>query len=67
VLLQLAGIPMLYMGQLILKDSLRFRLLGPGRMTAITPSVATNLLDTTGRNVLACVGNPAAFPEQPPS
>ena len=35
-------------------------------MTAITPSVATNLLQTTGRRVLACIGNPVPFSEVPP-
>jgi len=35
-------------------------------MTAITPSVAKNILETTGREVLNCIGNPAQFPKAPP-
>lgn len=66
VLMQLAGLPVLYTGQLTFDESAWFRWLHPRRMTAITPSVATNLLETTGRKVLACIGNPAEFPKAPP-
>lgn len=66
-LLQLAGIPVLYTGQLAFPAELWFRLLRPKWMTAITPSVANNILEGTGREVLACIGNPTAFPPNPPS
>jgi glycosyltransferase involved in cell wall biosynthesis len=35
-------------------------------MTAVTPSVAQNILETTGCNVLACISNPVHFPRFPP-
>jgi glycosyltransferase involved in cell wall biosynthesis len=35
-------------------------------MTAITPSVAANLFETTGRRPLACIGNPVQYPDTPP-
>jgi glycosyltransferase involved in cell wall biosynthesis len=66
VLLQLFGIPVLYTGQLVFPEAWWFRLLRPRMMTAITPSVAQNLFETTGNKTLACIGNPACFPEQPP-
>jgi glycosyltransferase involved in cell wall biosynthesis len=44
-----------------------FRLLHPRHMTAITPSVGKNLLETTGQPVIRSIGNPAPFPEAPPS
>ena len=66
-LLQLAGIPVLYTGQLTFPFQLWFRLLHPKRMTAVTPTVMQNLLETTGQKVLACIGNPAYFPQAPPS
>lgn len=62
VLLQLVGIPVLYTGQLAFPWAAWFRLLRPRFTTAITPSVATNLLETTGRKPIACIGNPASFP-----
>jgi len=66
VLLQLVGIPVLYTGQLAFPNATWFRWLAPRKMTAITPSVAENLLETTSRNVLACIGNPAQFPQTAP-
>jgi glycosyltransferase involved in cell wall biosynthesis len=65
-LLQLAGIPVIYTGQLVFPDALWFRWLRPKRMTAVSPSVAESLLKTTGREVLACIANPAPFPATPP-
>jgi glycosyltransferase involved in cell wall biosynthesis len=35
-------------------------------MTAVSPSVANNLLETTGREALACISNPVPFPKAPP-
>jgi glycosyltransferase involved in cell wall biosynthesis len=67
VLLQAAGIPVLYTGQFAFQYAVWFRWLHPRRMTAITPSVAKNLFATTGRKALACIGNPAHFPKTPPS
>jgi hypothetical protein len=66
VLLQAAGIPVLYTGQLVFPYALWFRWFHPRCMTAITPSVAANLLETTGRRPLACISNPVQFPETPP-
>ena len=65
-LLQLARIPVLYTGQVVFEDDLWFRWLAPRRMTATSGSVATNILETTGRKVLARIGNPSRFPERPP-
>jgi glycosyltransferase involved in cell wall biosynthesis len=67
VLLQLAGIRVLYTGQLAFPYSTWFRWLHPRLMTAITPSVATNILETTGRSALACISNPVEFPETVPA
>jgi glycosyltransferase involved in cell wall biosynthesis len=66
VLLQLAGIRVLYTGQLAFPYSTWFRWLHPRRMTAITPSVAANIFETTGRQVLACISNPVQFPDAAP-
>jgi glycosyltransferase involved in cell wall biosynthesis len=66
VLLQIAGIPVLYTGQLAFPYSTWFRWLHPHRMTAITPSVAANILETTGQRTLACISNPVHFPNAPP-
>lgn len=66
VLLQLARIPVLYTGQLAFPQAAWFRWLCPRRMTAVTRSVATNILETTGRVVLACISNPVQFPRHPP-
>jgi glycosyltransferase involved in cell wall biosynthesis len=66
VLLQLAGLPVIYTGQLVFGQELWFRLLRPKRMTAITKSVAMNLLLTTGRKPIACISNPVDFPAAPP-
>ena len=66
-LLNMVGVPVLYTGQLVFPEELWFRLLRPKWMTAITPSVATNLFETTGRKVIACIGNPAQFPDTPPA
>jgi len=65
-LLQLAGIPVLYTGQLAFPYAAWFRVLGPRFATAITPSVASNLIETTGRKPMACIGNPAGFPDSIP-
>jgi glycosyltransferase involved in cell wall biosynthesis len=65
-LLHMVGVPVLYTGQLIFPKELWFRLLRPKWMTAITPSVALNLLETTGRKVIACIGNPTHFPNTAP-
>jgi glycosyltransferase involved in cell wall biosynthesis len=35
-------------------------------MTAVTPSVATNILEMTGQEVITCIGNPVEFPKEPP-
>ena len=66
VLLQAAGFPVLYTGQFAFPYAVWFRWLHPRQMTAITPSVARNLFETTGRKALACIGNPAHFPTTPP-
>jgi glycosyltransferase involved in cell wall biosynthesis len=66
VLLQLAGIPVLYTAQLAFSNALWFRWLHPRKMTGITPSVLQNLYETTSRRALACISNPAVFPEQVP-
>ena len=63
VLLQLAGVCVLYTGQLAFPYSTWFRWLHPRRMTAITPSVAQNILETTGQPVLACISNAVPFPD----
>lgn len=66
VLLQLSGIPVIYTGHLVFTNTPWFRLLHPRRMTAVSPSVAANLVETTGQKVLACIGNPFHFPANPP-
>jgi glycosyltransferase involved in cell wall biosynthesis len=66
VLLQLAGMPVLYTHHLVFPHALWFRLFGPKRMTAVSPSTATNLLQTTGRSTLGCIGNPVEFPRECP-
>jgi glycosyltransferase involved in cell wall biosynthesis len=66
VLLQAFGMPVLYTGQLVFPPSAWFRYLRPRLTTAITPSVAANLRETTGRETLACIGNPVDFPLHPP-
>ena len=66
VLLQLARVPVLYTGHLAFRPAAWFRWLHPRRMTAVSPSVATNILETTGREVLRCINNPAHFPMDPP-
>jgi hypothetical protein len=66
VLLQLARVPVLYTGQLVFPYAVWFRWLRPRQMTAITASVAKNLLETTGREPLKCISNPVEFPLSPP-
>jgi glycosyltransferase involved in cell wall biosynthesis len=66
VLLRSAGVPVLYTGHLAFRSAAWFRFLHPRRMTAVTPSVAKNLRETTGREALACIGNPVQFSEVPP-
>ncbi len=67
VLIQLIGLPVLYTGHLAFPYQSWFKWLHPRRMTAVTNSVATNILETTGRRVLACIGNPVEFPETAPA
>ena len=62
-LLQMAGVPVLYTGQLVFPCEIWFRWLHPRCMTAITPSVAENLFETTGRRPFACISNPVQFPD----
>lgn len=64
--LHMAGMPVLYTGQLAFLEARWFRWFSPKYMTAITPSVASNIFETTGKTVLTCIGNPVAFPERPP-
>jgi glycosyltransferase involved in cell wall biosynthesis len=66
VLLQLARVPVLYTGHLAFRPAAWFRWLHPRRMTAVSRSVATNIYETTGREVLRCINNPAQFPTRPP-
>lgn len=66
VLLQLVGIPVLYTGHLTFPWAIWFRLLRPRFTTAVSPSVATNLVETTGRKPIACIGNPVSFRESIP-
>lgn len=66
-ILHFAGVPVVYTGQLVFPHERWFRWFHPTRMTAITPSVAKNLLETTGQEVLACISNPALFPDEPPA
>ena len=65
-LIQFAGIPVLYTGQLAFGNERWFRWFHPKQMSAITNSVAENLLETTGRKVLACISNPVEFPDAAP-
>lgn len=65
-LLRLAGVPVLYTGHLVFPYAFWFHLLRPKWMTAVSPSVASNLLIGTGRPVLKCIGNPISFPDAPP-
>lgn len=65
-LLHAAGIPVLYTGQLVFPNETWFRWVHPQYMTAITPSVAENLFETTGKRPVACIGNPVRFPDVPP-
>ena len=65
-LLQLNHVPVLYTAQLAFPSSAWFRYLAPKQMTAITPSVARNLVETTGNPAIACISNPASFPLEVP-
>ena len=67
VLMQLIRVPVLYTGQLAFPYQSWFKLLHPRKMTAITNSVAANILETTGQEVLACISNPVEFPEASPA
>jgi glycosyltransferase involved in cell wall biosynthesis len=67
VLLRLAGVRVLYTAQLAFPYQSWFRWLHPRDMTAITRSVAKNLVETTGQEPFVCIGNPAQFPERAPS
>lgn len=62
-LIQLLGIPVLYTGHLAFPYSIWFRWLHPRRMIAVTPSVAANFLETTGRPALGSISNPVHFPD----
>lgn len=66
VLLQLARVPVLYTGHLAFQYATWFRWLHPRRMTAVSTSVAMNILETTGREVLGRITNPVQFPTDPP-
>ena len=66
VLLQLAQIPVLYTGHLAFQPTAWFRWLHPRKMTAVSRSVARNIFETTGREVLRCINNPVQFPTDPP-
>jgi glycosyltransferase involved in cell wall biosynthesis len=66
-ILRFAGIPVVYTGQLVFPYERWFHWFHPKWMSAITPSVAKNLLDTTGQKVLTCISNPARFPSEPPA
>ena len=66
VLLQLARVPVLYTGHLAFQPAAWFRWLHPRRMTAVSHSVAMNILETTGREVLRCIDNPTQFPTDLP-
>ena len=66
VLIQAIGVPVLYTGHLAFPYQSWFRWLHPRRMTAVTNSVAANILETTGQEVLACISNPVDFPETSP-
>ena len=65
-LLQLARIPVLYTGHLAFQPAAWFRWLHPRKMTAVSRSVAANIFETTGREVLRCINNPVQFPTDPP-
>jgi glycosyltransferase involved in cell wall biosynthesis len=66
VLLQFAGIPVLYTGHLVFRYAVWFRWLHPRLMTAVSTSVATNIFETTGRKTIACIGNPVHSSLTPP-
>lgn len=65
-ILHVIGIPVLYTGNLVFPYERWFRWFHPRYMTAITASVAKNLLRNTGEKVLACISNPVAFSSEPP-
>jgi glycosyltransferase involved in cell wall biosynthesis len=66
VMVQLAGVRVLYTGQLAFPYQTWFRWFHPRKMTAITKSVAENIFEGTGQKVLACISNPVKFPESSP-
>ena len=66
-LLNWSGVPVLYSGHLAFPEARWFRWFHPRWMTAITPSVAANISETTGTDVLAIIGNPVHFPAAPPA
>lgn len=66
VLLQLVRVPVLYTGHLAFQPAAWFRWLHPRKMTAVSRSVAKNIFETTGREVLCCINNPVQFPTDPP-
>lgn len=63
VLLQLVRIPVLYTGHLAFPQAAWFRWLHPRRMTAVSRSVATNIRETTGHDVLVSINPPVQFPQ----
>lgn len=67
VIIQMIGVPVLYTGHLAFPYQSWFKWFHPRRMTAVTHSVAANILETTGQEVLACISNPAVFPEACPA
>ena len=66
VLLRALRIPLVYTAHLAFPYESWFRWLSPRWMTAVSPSVGTNVFETTRRKVLACIGNPIPFPSQAP-
>ena len=66
VLMRLAGVPVIYTGHLPFPSVIWFKYGHPRHMTAVSESVAENLLEVTGRRSLACINNPVVFPQDPP-
>lgn len=67
VLTQLTGLPVVYTGHLVFPSVWWFRWFRPKAITAVTPSVADNIFENTGRRALACIGNAVDFPDTVPA
>ena len=65
-ILKFGAVPVLYTGHLAFAKEAWFRWMHPKYMTAVSPSVAANILETTNTPVLTCIGNPVPFPAAPP-